>query len=484
MKEHIIGRTREIERLQRYMASDHSEFIAIYGRRRIGKTFLVRELFESEFAFRITAKENATTREQLMNFAEVMQRMTGTACHVSDWSQAFRMLANYIEQDITTCPKIIFFDELPWFDTRGTKFVSALEHFWNDWASYRHDIKLIVCGSATTWMLNKVLNARGGLHNRVTHSMLLEPFTLRETELYFRSRGFNYDRNEILECYMAMGGVAHYLSLFEIDKSVAQNIDMLCFTRGGELVTEFNRMLMSLFRKAEKHIAVITALQTRGMGLTREDIIEQANQVNNGNLTTLLRELEECDFIRSYVPFGKAKKDKLYQLIDPFILFHFRFMHRRSNLGGNYWIKMQSKQDYKSWCGYAFEVVCLNHIEQLVHALGIDGSINTPCSWSYRPSPLTISNSDDEDLKHRAQIDLLIDRSDQTINICEMKFSHNEYVITADNNEIMARRLRIFSRVTKTHKSLQPVYITPHGLANNAYARRMPRTITANDLFT
>lgn len=483
MREHIIGRTREIERLLRYIASQRSEFIAIYGRRRIGKTFLVRELFEHEFAFRITAKENATTREQLMNFSEAIQRTTGSACQIRDWSHAFRILAHHIEQDQSESPKIIFFDELPWFDTGGSKFVSALEHFWNDWACYRHDIKLIVCGSATTWMLNKVLNARGGLHNRVTHSILLEPFTLLETELYFHSHGFSYNRNEILECYMAMGGIAHYLSLFENDKSVAQNIDMLCFTRGGELVTEFNRMLMSLFHKAEKHIAVITALQARGMGLTREDIIEQAGQVNNGNLTTLLRELEECDFIRSYVPFGKTKKDKLYQLIDPFILFYFRFMHRNSNLGGDYWLKMQSRQEYKSWCGYAFEVVCLNHINQLIHALGIDGSINTPCSWSYRPSPQTIRNSDDEDLKHRAQIDLIIDRSDQTINICEMKYSHNEYVITADDNATLARRLRIFSRVTKTRKSLQPVYITPCGLSNNAYSRRIPRTISINNLF-
>lgn len=483
MKDRIVGRAREIERLQRYMASGCSEFVAIYGRRRIGKTFLVRELFDGQFAFRITAKENATTREQLMNFDNVMQRLTGQPCRARDWEQAFAMLARYVEGIADQGVKIIFFDELPWFDTGGSKFVSALEHFWNDCASYRDDVKLIVCGSATTWMLDKVLNARGGLHNRVTHSILLEPFTLRETEQYFVSRGFGYDRTEILECYMAVGGVAHYLSLFENGRSVAQNIDALCFTRGGELVGEFNRMLMSLFRKAERHIAVITALQSRGMGMTREDIIERTGIVNNGNLTTLLRELEQCDFIRSYVPFGKAKKDRLYQLIDPFILFYFRFMHNRAGLGGNYWLKMQATADYKSWCGYAFEVVCLNHIDQLVHALGIDGSINTPCSWSYRPSATTLQSSDDDDLKHRAQIDLLIDRSDQTINVCEMKFSRSEFVITADLDDAVTRRMRTFKAVTKTRKSLQPVYVTPHGLADNAYARRMARTITANDLF-
>ena len=417
-----------------------------------------------------------------MNFANVMSQMTGMPTRIANWTQAFTLLERFVEQRDDKGVKILFFDELPWFDTGGAKFVSALEHFWNAWACRRRDIKLIVCGSATTWMLDKVLNSRGGLYNRVTHSILLEPFTLLETEQYFKSRGFGYDRNEILECYMAVGGVAHYLSLFENDRSVAQNIDSLCFTRGGDLVYEFNRIFLSLFRKAEKHIAVITALQTKGMGMTREEIMEQAQQVNNGNLTTLLRELEECNFIRSYVPFGKVKKNKLYQLIDPFVLFYFRFMHDHSNLNAGYWLKMQSTQQFKSWCGYAFEIVCLNHLPQLEHALGIDGSINTMCSWNYRPS-VTISPDADDDLKHSAQIDLLVDRSDQTINICEMKYSRDKYHITSEQDNAMARRVRIFRLVTKTRKSLMPVYVTPHGLADNAYARRMARSVTAKDLF-
>ena len=484
MKQEIIGRESEKSRLEKYINSNKSEFVAVYGRRRVGKTFLVREMFDGKFTFRVTGKEKATTREQLENFYYALSNYTSQATLPTTWTEAFRQLSKYIEGEGGEGAKILFIDELPWFDTRGSDFVSALEHFWNDWAAYRKDIKLIICGSATTWMLDKVINSRGGLHNRVTHKMQLSPFTLRETELYFQAHDFTYERQEILECYMAVGGVAYYLSLFENDKSVAQNIESLCFQRGGELVDEFQRLFSSLFKKAENHIAVITALNKKGMGMTRQEIIDAARQTNNGNLTTLLRELEECEFIRSYTPFGKTKKDKLYQLTDPFTLFYFRFMTTGSNFLKGYWQKMQATLEYDSWCGYAFEIVCLNHLEQIVHALGIDGTINTPCSWSYRPPKDLMKDEDgDDDLKHGAQIDLLIDRSDKTITICEMKYSQNEYEITKSYDALLARRLRIFKKVTKSRKTLATTFVTPNGLVSNIYSRRIPRTVVAGDLF-
>ena len=484
MKENIIGRKSEIERLEKYTASNRSEFIAVYGRRRVGKTFLVKELFEGRFTFRMTGKENVSTKEQLENFGYALGSFTKPVEMPKSWTQAFHMLSLYIEHEVKENTKIIFIDELPWFDTHGSHFISALEHFWNDWAAYRRDIKLIVCGSATTWMLDNVINSRGGLHNRATHTILLSPFTLHETELFFNSYGFPYERQELIECYMAMGGVAYYLSLFEREKSVAENIQSLCFTRGGELVDEFQKVFRSLFKKAENHLAVITALQNKGMGMTRLEIIKEANQVNNGNLTKLLRELEECSFIRSYVPFKKQKKEKIYQLIDPFTLFHFRFMHGNQHFLNGYWQKMQTTNNYTSWCGYAFEIVCLNHLDQIIHALGIDGSINTPCSWTYRPPKNILSESDtDEDLKHGTQIDLLIDRSDQTITICEIKYSRGEYEITKDYDILLSRRQRTFKKVTKTRKSIVSTFITPNGLLNNTYSRQIIRQVTGNQLF-
>ena len=483
MKEKIIGREQEIEKLENYISSRKSEFIAIYGRRRVGKTFLVKELFENRFAFRVTGKDNVTTKEQLTSFSFALNDQLGIETDVTNWPEAFRLLQKALEK-MTDGTKIIFFDELPWFDTYASNFISALEPFWNDWAFYRSDIKLIACGSATTWMLNQVINSRGGLHNRITHNILLSPFKLHEVEEYFKSQGFYYERPEIIECYMAMGGVAYYLSLFENNKSVAQNIQQLCFTRGGELTEEFERLFNSLFKKADNHLAIVTALKNKGKGMTRLDLLDATGLANNGRFSQILKELEQCDFIRSYTPFGKSKKDMMHQLIDPFCLFYFKFMHNKGAFLDNHWIKMQTTAEYESWCGHAFEIVCLHHINEIVKALGIDGSINTPCSWSYRPTAKVLADDEaDEDLKHGTQIDLLIDRSDRSISICELKYCNREYEISKAYDSHLAHRLKVFKKVTKTTKTLIPTFVTPHGLYNNMYARKINRQVTGNDLF-
>lgn len=481
MMEKIIGRKKEIKRLQQYMDSNRSEFIAIYGRRRVGKTFLVKELFGDKLAFRITGMENTNTSGQLTNFCLSLQNFSSSDTKVKSWGEAFRLLEKYLES-IASGVKILFFDELPWLDTPGSHFIAEFEHFWNDWASYRDDIKLICCGSATTWMLEEVINSRGGLHNRVTHEIALAPFTLAETEMYFHSRGFAYDRSKIMECYMAIGGVAYYLSLFEQDESVAQNIDRLCFTRYGELRNEFDRLYKALFKKANTYIDIVKALSTKSRGMTRLELIEETKAANNGNFAKKLEKLEECNFIRSYQPFGREKKSTMYQLIDPFSLFYIKFVSGHSDFLSGYWVKMQATEKYRSWCGYAFEMVCLNHLPQVVHALGIDGSINTICSWSYRP-PKSLPDDADEDLKHGTQIDLLVDRSDNTVNVCEMKYSISEYVIDKNYFSHLEQRMRIFKKITKTPKSIVPVFITSHGLANNMYARRIPRVVQGDDLF-
>lgn len=482
METSIIGRQKEIERLKKYLASDKSEFIAVYGRRRVGKTFLIKELLEGQFTFRMTGRENARMSEQLMNFSYAMIDSFGTETEPKDWTDAFRILANAIEKQGAGI-KVIFIDELPWLDTPRSKFISALEYFWNSWAYYRSDIKLITCGSATSWMLDKIINARGGLHNRVTHQMLISPFTLHETELYFRSKGFDYERPEIIDCYMAVGGVAYYLSLFENDKSVAENLQALCFTNGGDLANEFDKIFKSLFKKAENHIAIIKALSNVGKGMTRMDLIAKTKLTNNGNLTKYLAELEMCEFIRSYVPFGKDKKEKMYQLIDEFSLFHLRFLQSKTPFLQGHWLKMIGTSEYRVWCGYAFETVCLRHINQIIDGLGINGCINRPCSWAYRPQKGDGNDEAGSTMKRGAQIDLLIDRSDKTISVCEMKYSDSEYVIDKKYDQYVQERLNIFKAVTKTSKSLQLVYVTPHGLYNNMYARKINRLITADHLF-
>ncbi len=479
----IAGRKREIERLEKYATSDRSEFIAIYGRRRVGKTYLIKELFDKRFTFRLTGKENASLKEQLLTFSYAMADAFGDSTTPQSWTEAFRMLSKAIERQ-GPGPKIIFIDELPWLDTPRAQFISAFEHFWNNWAYYRDDIKLIVCGSATSWMLDKVINSRDGLHNRVTHSILISPFSLGEVEEYFQMRGFRYERTEIIDSYMAVGGVAYYLSLFDKGKSVAENINDLCFSREGELVGEFDKVYKSLFKKADPYIEVIKALSTKGRGLTRTDIVEATGLPNNGNLTALLEELEQCEFIRGYTPFGKTKKERMYQLIDQFSLFSLRFIRGHKDFGRDYWTKKIGTGEYNAWCGYAFETVCLHHIDQIVDGIGIRGTINTVCSWTYRPSKAVAEDSEaDEDLRTGCQIDLLIDRNDKTITICEMKYSAGEYEIDREYDKRVEARLRTFRKVTKTRKTLTTAYVTPIGLHDNAFARRVNCQVTEEYLF-
>lgn len=483
MEKAVIGREKEKAELKKYLASVQSEFIAVYGRRRVGKTFLIKELLEGQFTFRLTGKENARLGEQLMNFAYSLEDFFQDSQMPKNWTEAFRQLSKDIERQ-GDGPKIIFIDELPWLDTHKSGFLGALEYFWNNWAYYRNDIKLIVCGSATSWMLNKLINARGGLHNRVTHKMLVSPFCLEEVEQYFQSRGFNYERPEIIDCYMAVGGVAYYLSLFDRDKSVAENINSLCFTKGGELTDEFNRLYDSLFKKADNHIAIISALSSSRKGMTRLELIGKTKLPNNGNFTTLLTELETCEFIRSYHPFGKEKKDKMFQLTDQFSLFYLHFMKSGVNYGKNYWMQMIGKPEYNAWTGYAFETVCLHHLEQIINTLGISGAYYSPCSWTYRPSDAVLNDDNaDEDLKRGGQIDLLIDRLDKTVSVCEMKYSGDEYEITKAYANHVEQRLRTFKKVTNTKKSFSIVYVTPFGLYNNMYARKVNKEVTADDLF-
>ncbi len=483
MEKAIIGREKEKAELKRYIGSDRSEFIAVYGRRRVGKTFLVKELLEGQFAFRMTGRENARLSEQLLSFSYALEDFFHEIVTPKNWTEAFRMLEKKLEQQ-GEGTKIVFIDELPWFDTPKSRFLSALEHFWNDWAYYRSDIKLIVCGSATSWMLKKLINARGGLHNRVTHKMLISPFCLEEVEKYFQCNGFSYERPEIIDCYMAVGGVAYYLSLFDKDKSVAENINTLCFVRGGELTDEFNRLYDSLFKKAGNHIAVINALSGTGKGMTRLELISKTKLPNNGNLTTLLKELETCEFIRSYRPFGKEKKDKMFQLTDQFSLFYLHFMKDKGDFARDYWQQKIGTSEYAAWSGYAFETVCLHHIDQIINALGISGAYYSPCSWSYRPSEVMKNDEEaDEDLKTGGQIDLLIDRKDKTISICEMKYAGGEYEITKAYVNRVEQRLRTFRKVTGTKKSFQTVYVTPFGLYNNMFARKVNKQITADNLF-
>ncbi len=471
MEELLIGREKDLKTLKLCYESQESEFVAVYGRRRVGKTFLIRHFFSQGFAFSLTGLDNVSMTEQLTNFSIELSNYTEKETQVpKNWLYAFDMLRKYLET-LPEGKKVIFIDEMPWLDTPRSNFISALEHFWNSWCSLRHDIKLIACGSATSWMINKLINNRGGLHNRLTHRILLEPFTLKECKMYFDAKKFGYSETEIANCYMVLGGVPFYLKQMDRELSVAQNIDSLFFKPGGQLSDEYMNLFRSLFKHSANYIKIIEAISTKGIGLSRLDIINSTGLLNNGGLTLMLSELQSCGFIREYFPAEKLKKETLYQIIDPFLLFYFRFVKKNRYQNPNFWTNTYSSPMHDSWAGYAFEVLCLNHLTQIKTALGISGVDTRVASW--RSSKI----------KNGAQIDLIIDRNDDVINVCEMKFSKKEFSITSKYEKELINKIETFREETGTKKSVRLTLITSNGVVKNKYYGLIQNELTLSDLF-
>ena len=469
----MLGREEEKRILLSLLESEKSEFVAIYGRRRVGKTYLVRETFNYNFAFQHTGLQGGSIHEQLEEFANslIMAGMKKVK-RPKNWSQAFFML----EQYLSTIPnkKVIFIDELPWLDTPNSKFVAALDHFWNGWATARKDIVLVVCGSATSWIIDKVVMNYGGLHNRLTEQIYLRPFTLRECEQYALEKNLGMSRRNILETYMVLGGIPFYWDMLRKDLSWAQNIDRMFFHPNAKMRNEFDALYKSLFRCPKSYIDVVSVLATKKIGMTRNEIMAALRGDSGGTLTKTLRELEQCDFIRSYNSIGKAKKETVYQLIDNFTLFYFKFMIDGTINAKDYWSHVISKPVYNAWSGLAFERVCFQHIDQIKHALGISGVISNVYSWVYA------SKSPEE---RGTQIDMLIDRDDNIINLCEMKFSQGEYELTEKYDLDLRNKIGTFQTKTKTRKGISIVMITSYGLKRNNWANGINAQITMDDLF-
>ena len=382
------------------------------------------------------------------------------------WFTAFEHLRRLVETEKGPQKRLIFFDEIPWLDNAKSGFLSALEYFWNSFASARKDVLLIVCGSAASWMINKLIHNRGGLHNRITRRIRLNPFTLRECEEFFAGRHAAFNRYQLIQLYMVMGGIPFYLDLVDRRQSAAQNISRLCFEEGGPLRTEFRELFSSLFKKAERHEAVIGALSTKTRGLTRSELIDKAKLADAGSTTRILQEMEESGFIRRYPPFGKKERDALYQLTDFYSLFYHKCIRKETTLNANSWMTGLDSPALRAWSGYAFEQVCLSHLGSIKQALGIAGIGTSAASWT------GVVNG------KGAQIDLLIDRRDQVINLCEMNFSINDFVITKSYFDELRNKIAVFQEDTGTRKAIYLTFVTTFGIRQNEYSH----TLVQHDL--
>jgi AAA+ ATPase superfamily predicted ATPase len=475
--EDVIGRTEEKELIKRIESSGEPELLAVYGRRRIGKTFLIRNGFSRGLAFEFSGTHNAALSQELESFSLALTNASGgiQLARPNGWIQAFQMLIQYLTPLIKKERKVIFFDEFPWINSPRSGFLPAFENFWNSWASKEKNLVVVICGSAASWMIKKVINNRGGLHNRVTRRIRLLPFTVAETSEYLKARKVKLDKYQILQIYMAMGGIPQYLKEIEPGYSAAQVIDKLCFTKDGLLNDEFKNLYYSLFDSAENHIDIIRALAQKGKGLTRSEIIETCKLTSGGYTTQLLDELKESGFITPYIPFGKTSKDSIYKLTDEYSLFYIKFIENSRARGQGTWLMFSTGASWKSWSGIAYESICMKHIDQIKNAIGIKNVYSEVSVWRHQPKSAN---------EQGAQIDVLIDRADRCINICEMKFASDIFEVTKAYAKELDNKLKIFQAQTKTKKSLFITLVTTYGVKNiDNYPGLIQQQITMDVLF-
>ncbi len=470
----IIGRKNEIDILNTTMQDDASHFVAVYGRRRIGKTFLIREAFNYRFTFQHAGLSEGGLKEQLFAFATSIKD-AGGKCDKKrkNWMEAFEDLKDVIRSS-TEKKKVIFIDELSWMDTQNSDLMVAIENFWNGWASARRDVVLIVCASATSWMLSKIVHNKGGLYNRLTEQIHLQSFTLAECEEYVKSKDLVLTQNQILQYYMIFGGIPFYWGFLKKGLSLTQNIDQILFAKNAPLADEFKYLYASIFRNPENYIRIIETLATKKVGMTREEIIEYSGIPNSGDLTVKLEELESCGFIRKYNSFGMKKKNSVFQLIDNFTLFYYQFLLDKPD-DERFWSNQINMPQINTWQGLAFERVCLEHVDQIKQKLGISGVQTSVNSW--------YCSRDDEKGINGSQIDLLIVRKDQVINLCEIKYSNSEFTVTENVDESIRRKIADFTNVTKTKYAIYPTLITTYGIVKNSYSGNIQSVITLKDLF-
>ncbi len=460
----LVGREKEQKELIRLKESSQAEFVVLYGRRRVGKTFLVRSFFDDKFSFYCTGIAQGSRKQQLENFGKMLSKYSGKNCLPKDWFDAFEALKSIISTSRQK-RKVVFLDEVPWMDTQKSEFKQALDLFWNGWAMMQSSLLFIICGSAASWMVKNVINDKGGLHNRLTCKLHLSPFSLKDTKSYLHTQGFRWTDEMIANCYMVLGGIPYYLHLLDKSLSLAQNIDRLFFEDSALLYDEFNNLYSSLFKKADDYIKIITQLSKKKSGYTRMELIKLLKQKTGGGFTRRLEELEQCGFIRKYLPI--SGKTYIYQLVDFFTLFYLQFGGAKEAFDNNMWLHIQTSSKYSTWLGLSFERLCFAHIPQIQRALGISGVATRTYAM----------------LTSSAQIDMVIERADDIINLCEMKYTAGTYALTKEEAKKLQNRIHELSGMFPK-KSIIPVLITDCQAKKNEYYNQfIYNNITLKDFF-
>ncbi len=485
MENQIIGRQKEIKILENTLSSKSAEFLAIYGRRRVGKTYLIKQFFNKQAGifFELTGLNDGSLKDQLVNFSNSLSSVFYQGAEMAvqkTWMDALRQLTSAIENTPLNKRIIIFFDELPWLATRKSGFLKALDYYWNTQWSYRKKLTLVVCGSAASWMLEKIVYAKGGLHNRITVSIPLQPFSLREVHDYLVYQGHQLSKEQILQIYMVTGGIPHYLKSLKKRFSASQNINSLCFQKGGLLFDEFDKLFHSLYEEPDVYIKIIRAIAKKASGISREDLIKNIKSISDGGyLNMMLKSLEEAGFISAFLPLGHTRRGIHYRLIDEYTLFYLNWiepLHKKTRITSttSYWATVIHTAAWYTWAGYAFEAVCFKHVDSIKKAIGIDKIQVYWGDWRYIPGKSGIGT----------QIDLVLDRDDDCVTLCEIKHSDKPFVITKSYAKELQSKQDIFKEQTRTKKQIFCCLIVNYGASKNIYMDKLiNNVVTLDDLY-
>lgn len=476
----VIGREKEIKELNKLYDSSLPQFVAVYGRRRVGKTFLIDQTFKNRITFRhaglspVDYQQKNLLKDQLKSFyySLISQGMKKSKCPAS-WLEAFFMLEMHLQSIDNGSRQVVFLDELPWLDTPRSGFITALESFWNGWGCHRDNFMLIVCGSATSWIVDNLINNHGGLYGRLTSEIKLSPFTLKECEQFYQNKQIKLSRYDIVQSYMALGGIPYYLSYFDSGQSLAQNIDNLFFVKNAKLHDEFDRLFASVFSRPEEIKKIVKLLSKRHSGYMFEEIAQKTGITSGGSLSNMLKALIASDFVLRYVPFGCSKREVHYKLVDPFCIFYLRYVPENSNYVTSFWQQNQASQSVVSWRGIAFEEICLLHIDQIKKALGIMGVSTQQSSWALR------GNDEEEG----TQVDLIIQRADHIVNLCEMKFYGEDFTVDKSYHQKIDHREKVLTERLSRKETVHPVLITTYGVTYNEYSGIFQNVIIIDQLF-
>jgi AAA+ ATPase superfamily predicted ATPase len=473
----LIGRENEIQILTDALQSNQAELIAVYGRRRVGKTYLIRQFYADRMLFEFTGMKESSLATQLENFVLSISTALNLETEIAppnNWLQAFHILIRLLEKRLSSKKQVIFLDEFPWIDTPRSNFLAAFDHFWNSWASKQNNLVIVICGSAASWMIQNIVSNKGGLHNRLTRRIRLLPFSLYETKVFLQHHKVQLDHYQLLQLYMTTGGIPHYLKEVKIGESATQAIDRLCFTNDGILRDEFKNLYIALFDKADRHINIVKALANKRSGMNRNEIMETCHLSSGGSVTKVLDELLESGFILNYIPFNKNTKDTIYKLSDEYSIFYLKFIENSKATGAGTWQTKSTSASYKSWSSLAFENICLKHIPLIKKKLGISGIYTEQSVWRFSP----------KDKSDGTQIDLLIDRQDNCINLCEIKFSIHPFVVSKKYSETLNAKKMIFLEQNTSKKSVFITLISTFGAKiNEHFVSTVQNQVTMEALF-